>query len=433
MKKSFFTYSKNCLDLKIQNEGLSFSWTGTKLKNIDHTIKGYYSKYDSDYTYTEREEMVIEEQSIRRNTVEDVGFDMHFSYDFNSRHSVMLGYQFSNNKVLYNITREGEFESPIDANDLIKNNANSIHANYKFSTKNKGLLNLGIRTSHYSVVEGLYVEPRIHVEYPITETLRIKATGERRYQPISQLVEFEDVQLRIENNLWIHSDNEDIPLLESTQFSGGLLFSEKGWNVEIDGYYKNIDGLTSLTNGFNNINAELSAGKSTILGLDILLKKRFRNFRTWMGYTFNDIEYTFPEIQASSFPGNNDITHNFRFSSTLEMNSWEFSLGWNWRSGVPFTDANLVDEEIELGPLNSRRLPNYHRLDASVIYRFDISKKSNWRGQIGTSILNLYDRQVPLSINYQVDENVDTEELELDAIRQQSLGITPNVIFRMYF
>ncbi len=420
-------------DLTIRNEGASFSWTGVKSNRFHHSLKGYYSKYNSNYQFTERQEMEIEEQSIRKNTVEDIGFDLDLTYDINKKNSVTIGYQFSNNEVFYNITRDSDFETPINERDLVKNSANSIFANYKFSSKNKGLVNLGIRASHYSIVNELYAEPRINIEYPITKTLRIKATGELRYQPISQLVEFEDTQLRLENSLWIHSDNEEIPLLESTQFSGGLLFSKNNWNFEIDGYYKRIDGLTSLTNGFNNINNELSTGKSNIIGLDILLKKRFKNFRTWIGYTFNDVEYTFSEIQAESFPGNNDITHNFRLSSTLELNNWEFSLGWIWRSGAPFTDADLINEDIEFGTPNALNMPEYHRLDASLIYRFDINTNKKWRGQIGASILNVYDRQVPISISYRADENIDTGNIELDVIRQESLGITPNFIFRLYF
>lgn len=420
-------------NLTIQNKGASFSWIGTKLDRLHYGIKGYYSNYDSDYSFTEREEMVIEEQSIRKNTVEDIGFDLDLTYDIYKKHSVTIGYQFSNNKVFYNITRDGEFETPINETDLVKNNANSIYANYKFSFKNKGLINLGFRASHYSVVDQFYTEPRINIEYPITKNLRVKATGELRYQPISQLVEFEDTQLRLENSLWIHSNNEEIPLLKSAQFSGGLLFSKNDWNFEIDGYYKNINGLTSLTNGFNNINNEFSTGESDIIGLDVLLKKRFKNLRTWIGYTFNDIDYTFPELQESSFPGNNDITHSFRFSSTLEIKNWEFSLGWIWRSGAPFTDADLLNEDIEFSTPNSRNLPEYHRLDASLIYHFDINKNKKWRGQIGVSLLNIYDRQVPISIRYQADENADTENVELDVIRQQSLGITPNITLRVYF
>ncbi len=419
-------------DLEIENKGASLSWEGTKLKDFCHSLKAYYSKSDSDYLFTERQELQIERQSVRKNTVKDFGLDFNTTYDLNTKNSFMLGYQFSNSEVFYAITREAEFETPINESDRVKNNANTIYANYKFLPKNKSFINIGIRTSHYSIADQLYIEPRVNIEYPITNLLRIKATAELRYQPISQLIEFEDTQLRLENKLWIHA-NEEVPVLKSTQLSTGLLFSKKGWNFEIDSYYKNIDGLTSVTNGFNTINNDLSTGESIIYGVDILLKKKFKNFRTWLGYTFNDIKYTFPEIQEASFPGNNDITHNFRISNTYEINDWEFSLGWLWRSGAPFTDADLINDEIEYGAANAERLPEYHRLDISAIYRFDFNKTSNWRGQIGASVQNLYNRQIPISISYKVDDNTSTGEIELDRLQQQSLGITPNIVLRIYF
>lgn len=420
-------------DLTITNEGVSVSWQGTKANQWQHSLKGYYSKYDSDYRFTLREEIEIEEQSIRKNTVKELGIDANLRYDFNKRHALSFGYQFTNNKVFYAITRESDFEDLINETDIIKNKSNTVYSNYIFSSKNKGFVNLGIRGSHYAIVNQFYIEPRVNVAYPITKFLRIKGTAELRYQPISQLVEFEDTQLRLGNNLWIHSDNEQIPVLQSTQFSGGALFSNHGWNLELDGSYKKIEGLTSLTNGFNNVNTDFSTGFSEIVGIDLLVKKQFNHFRTWVGYTFNDVTYTFAEIQEDAFPGNNDIRHNFRISNTLEIDQWEFSLGWLWRSGAPFTDANLVNEDIIFGNPNSQRLPDYHRLDASVLYDFKLGQKNDVRVQLGLSMLNIYNRQVPLSISYVADENQNTEELELDALRQQSLGFTPNLTFRIWF
>ncbi len=419
-------------DLEIQNKGASLSWEGTRKKYFHHSFKAYYSKFDSDYLFAERQGAIIEEQSVRKNVVKDRGLDFNIGYDLDSKNLIKIGYQFSKNEVFYTVTRESEFETSINESNRVKNNVNTIYVNYKFLPKNKGFVNVGMRASHYSIVEDFLIEPRVNIEYPLLGFLRVKATGELRYQPISQLIEFEDTQLRLENKIWLHSDNE-VPVLRSTQFSGGFLVSERGWNFEIDGYYKNINGLTSLTNGFNTIEDELSTGKSSIFGVDILLKKRLKNFRTWLGYTFNNIKYTFSEIQEASFPGNNDIRHNFRISNTYETGDWEFSLGWLWRSGAPFTDADLINDDIVFGETNAKRLLDYHRLDMSAIYKFELNKRGSWRGQLGASILNVYNRQVPLSISYRVDDSSTTGERELDKLQQESLGIMPNLVFRLYF
>ena len=120
----------------------------------------------------------------------------------------------------------------------------------------------------------------------------------------------------------------------------------------------------------------------------------------------------------------------------LFRSNWLFSLGWNYRTGAPFTQAtafNQVTEEIVFGPINGRRFPDYHRLDTSAQYRFKLSSKGKSTGMIGVSLQNIYNRQVPLSVFYRVDDDQQTGELEIDQLEQLSLGLTPNFLFRLNF
>ena len=50
--------------------------------------------------------------------------------------------------------------------------------------------------------------------------------------------------------------------------------------------------------------------------MDVLLKYKWKNYKIWAGYTFNDITFQFPNLPntPSSFSGNNDIKHQFRIS-----------------------------------------------------------------------------------------------------------------------
>lgn len=439
--------------LIVENQGASFEWSGIKFGKFEHSIKGYYSSFDSNYDNVITEDQTEEERNFRRNTVEDYGLDINFAYEFLPRHTAKVGYQYSNLDVFFELFRDeaGDADIEPDDDDEIplpeetrdfnvelgnRNQTNAFYGEYIYRPKNKGLVSLGVRGSHYSLVDKLYFEPRLNVEYPVSSIVRLKGTAERRYQPVSQLVEFEDTQLRLENNIWTLSDGDEIPILESTQFSGGFLLNSGGWTFEVDGYVKNIQGLTSFTNGFTNAAEELSPGESDIYGIDVLLRKQIENYRVWLGYTFNDIEYTFEELQANPFPGNNDITHNFRASNTFEVKNWELSLGWTYRTGIPFTPVDgfsTVTGDIDFGAVNSERLPNYHRLDASLLYKFGGKENSAFRGTFGISALNLYNRQIPISVFYRVDENPLTGAQELDRIEQLSLGFTPNATLRFFF
>lgn len=439
--------------LSVENQGASFAWQGTKFGNLHHSVKGYYTNFDSDYSNLVTEELEVEEENLRRNMVEDYGVDVNLMYDFLPLHAIKLGYQYSHTDVFFQLFRDEAGDTDIDPDDDDDiplpsetrdfnevrqniNQANAVYAEYLYRPKNKGLVSLGVRGSHYSLVDDFFIEPRLNVEYPLSSTVRIKSTAEKRYQPISQLVEFEDTQLRLENNIWTLSDGGDIPILESTQFSGGFLLNVDGWTLDIDGYVKKIQGLTSFTNGFTNAAEQLSQGESDIVGVDVLLRKKLGDYRIWLGYTFNDVEYNFDELQNTPFPGNNDITHNFRIANTFEVKNWELSLGWTYRTGMPFTPVDGfsgITGDIAFGAINSERLPNYHRLDASAIYKFGISSNGTFRGTFGVSFQNIYARQIPISVFYRVDQNLNTGGDELNRIEQLSLGFMPNATFRLFF
>lgn len=451
--------------LVVENQGASFSWEGVRKAKWHHSLKTYYSNLDSDYKNTFTEEITVEEENIRKNMVEDFGIDVNLAYDLSSVSTIKAGYQYSYTDVFFQLFRdtdednneepeapetseepeEGDYVPPVNstlnnARDFnIKNQhinqSHGLYAEYLYRNKNKTFVSLGLRRTFYSIVNKSFLEPRINIEFPIAKALRLKATAEKRYQAISQLVLFEDTQLRLENNIWTLSDGQKTPVLESSQFSGGLILNRNDWTFDIDAYMKTIEGLTSFTNGFTSASEKLSEGKSDIFGIDVLVRKRYRNFRIWLGYTFNDVEYNFPYLQSTSFRGNNDITHNFRISNTYEIKNWELSLGWIFRSGVPFTPTegfNSYTGSISFGKINSERLPEYHRLDASLLYKF-FSSKSKFGGAIGISMQNIYSRRVPVSVYYRVNNNPETEQYELDQVQQLSLGFTPNFTLRLYF
>ncbi|GAA3593909.1 carboxypeptidase-like regulatory domain-containing protein [Flavivirga amylovorans] len=439
--------------LQIENQGASLLWSGTKFKKMKHSLKGYYSYFNSFYDNLFTEEGIVEEENLRKNRVEEYGFDAKIEYEFIDNHAIKLGYQYTNTGVFFQLFRDELDNNTIDPDDdedvilsgdtrdfnEIKNQENqthSIYGEYLFRPNNKGVLSLGVRASHYSAINDYFIEPRLNAEFPINKDIRLKVTAEKRYQTISQLVNFEDTQLRLENQIWTLSDGGDIPVLESTQFSSGFLIDLNGWIFDIDAYVKNIEGLTSFTNGFTNASEDFSTGESDIFGIDVLLKKKINDFNFWLGYTFNDVQYTFKSLQNSSFPGNNDVTNNFRASTSYNLGTWELSLGWMYRTGSPFTPVdnfNVTSGDIDFGLINSERLPNYHRLDASLLYHFKLSQRNKTRGVFGVSLQNIYSRQIPLSVFYRVDTNPNTGVEELDRIEQLSLGFTPNATFRLYF
>ena len=60
-------------------------------------------------------------------------------------------------------------------------------------------------------------------------------------------------------------------------------------------------------------------------------------------------------------------------------------------------------------------------------------QKNNTKGILGFSLQNIYNRQVPLSVFYRVDDDEQTGLEEIDQLEQLSLGLTPNFLLRFYF
>jgi len=423
--------------LVTQNNGVSLNWKHKSSPKSRQELSAYLSNYRSHYDNIEVVADVLEETNIRDNEITDFGLNFSSSHRINDSHGYEFGYQLSNTNVSFDLIKD-EPSEPEDNQFLFeedRNFKNAAYGEYTYRIKRSGIIGAGVRIVHYSSVDDIFIEPRLQVEQPLSEKFRIKASAERRHQPISQLIEFSQTELRLENNIWRLSDDASFPLLKSDQVSVGLLFDHHGWTIDVDGYYKELSGLTSFTNGFSTPQLELSEGESRIRGIDVLLKKRINNYRVWAGYTFNDIDFTFPEIQAGSFPGNNDITHSFRISNTLKIQDFQFSLGWQYRSGEPNTPINSFDPSnavVSFGAINNDRLPDFHRLDASATYNFKIKKDKDWRGQFGVSVLNIYDRVIPLSVIYRSDQEDVGLELE-QVVQRFSLGITPNASLRVFF
>ncbi len=422
--------------LDVSNFGASLLWKRNWNTSFNTAINTYYSSYDFEYTgatFFNEDEFI----SIKKNTIEEFGFSLHTDLKINENITFSNGYQFFNNQVAYQLEEEDYIETD-DAN-------NPTHALYNQLQlqPEKWFINLGLRTNYNTILSSVYFEPRLYLENKITHNLRIKASAEIKNQSVSQIIEFTTQDFGLENQVWALTDDDLIPLLQSKQFSGGFLWHKNGWNLDLDFYNKNIIGLTSLTRGFETSTNNFAEGQSSTLGMDLLLKKKIGSYSTWLGYTFSETTFEFEELNnGKAFLGNNNITHSLTWSHFYKLNKLQFSLGWKYRTGIPYTSilgttGSGDNLEILYDTINAATLPDYHRLDFSVLYDFQISEKKNTRkAKLGFSLLNIYGRQNLLSKSYDLFNVIDDQQnnvIELQEITKYSLGTTPTLVFRLHF
>jgi hypothetical protein len=427
--------------LDIGNFGTSIKWNHDYSKSLSHVLSSYYSKFDLMYVGSNSITDEFNDQLSKDNIIDDFGIAYDLNWEINDKSEIGFGYQFSSSKVKYSLTFD-DSESPEDNFDQSNTNTiniQALYADYQIKSKDKWFVNIGLRSNYFSVLDKFFVEPRFQFEVKINSDFKFKSSGENLHQSVSQVVEFNTKSFGLENQIWVISDGENIPVLKSTQFTAGFLFNKSGWDVDLEGYYKKVNGLTSFTLGFENVDEFFSVGKSGVLGMELSIKKKIQNYRTWLSYTFVNNDFIFSNINnGDSFSGNSDITHQLIWSHTYEWNRFDVSLGWNLRTGIPYTESlGIMDTPngsvIVFDDVNGARLPNYHRLDISATYRFNISKNERWKGKVGFSILNIYDQENILSRTYEKRQNGEDGSEVLREINKISLGITPNFVFRVDF
>jgi outer membrane cobalamin receptor len=427
--------------LDIGNFGTSIKWNHDYSKSLSHIVSSYYSKFDLMYIGSNSITDEFNDQLSKDNIIDDFGIAYDLNWEINDKSAFNFGYQFSSSKVEYSLTFE-DSESPEDNFDQTNTNTintQALYADYQIKPNDKWFVNIGLRTNYFTVIDKFFIEPRFQFEAKINSDFKYKASGESLHQSVSQVVEFNTKSFGLENQIWVISDGENIPVLKSIQFTSGFLFNKNGWDVDLEGYYKKVNGLTSFTLGFENVDEFFSVGKSDVLGLELSIKKKIQNYRTWLSYTYVNNDFIFGNINnGNSFPGNADIAHQLIWSHTYEWNRFDISLGWNFRTGIPYTEAlGIMDTPngsvIVFDDVNGARLPNYHRLDISATYRFNISKNEKWKGKLGFSLLNIYDQENILSRTYEKRQNIIDGSEVLREINKISLGITPNFVFRVNF
>ncbi|WGH76228.1 TonB-dependent receptor plug domain-containing protein [Tenacibaculum tangerinum] len=436
-------------DLSIKNAGFGIQWTKKVSERLTHHIKGYFSSFKLNYTgkYNYIDNFLIFFSS-KNNLINDVGVSYNFNYELNDKASIFAGYDFTSTeseyelKYLYDIQNQNVFNSLEENNG--NNNTSSLFGEFIYDNDNWNI-NLGTRLNYFSKIDKYVIEPRLYLEKKITQHLRAKASFEQKHQTLVQIIEFQTASLGfdLENQLWTQVNNDNVPLQKSLQVSSGILFNKDNWSIDIEPYYKKVSGMTSLTSGYNDQSNDFSNGEGKIYGVDVLVHKKFNNYRTWINYSYTKNRFKFLDLENTFFPANHDITNYFSWSQAYKLNNYEFSLGWILRTGNPYTEINeFVTDENGQNPIiyldweniNALRLPRYSRFDASVTYSFNLSDK--WKSKIGFSLLNIFDRKNILNRTYNTVPFINSQnnlKYQLKEVDKVSLGITPNFVFRVSF
>jgi hypothetical protein len=411
--------------------GLSYerAWSDYFKTNLQFYITAYGLK-------STNHDLLNDQRIIQENEVLEGSVKLDTEFEYSDRFTFYNGYHYQETGV----TNIQDVDNPLfvsKVKQVLRSHGLSSQIGYK-SNDGKTSSRIGLRFNYIEQFGKFLLEPRLSFSQKLTPNFKVQVLGEMKHQTAAQIVDFQDDFLGIENRRWILSNSnlqeEDaisIPIIESLQGSLGIFYVKKGWLVSAEGYYKNVDGISARSQGFQNqYQYSNETGSYNVYGVDFLIRKRFENFNSWLSYSYVDNTYAFDSFTEQVFPNNFDIRHSVSFATTYGINKFDISAGVNWHTGKPTTNLvkgnEVVDSNMNYEPANSGRLDDYMRVDISGQYKFKFSKKVN--ASFGVSVWNLLNTKTISNTYYNLVENQTVKQFD-----QISLGFTPNVSFRIYF
>lgn len=364
---------------------------------------------------------------------------------------------FVDNKLIYGIEMIGSTTSTNITK--YKNDKPSRTENTNYSTElgvyglfkgvlGKFLYEPSFRLSYYASMSKASPEPRLALKYNITDWFRLKAAAGLYSQifidtkPDVDIVNlftgYETISPESMNIVRTYKGQEISSYLQSSKhFIFGAEFDLSRFiTLNIEGYYKTMDGLISLNRNkyFNDdedhadkpeyLKKEYAIENGKAYGMDISLKYDDDRLYVWTVYSLGKVVREDEKVQ---YAPHYDRRHNVNVLISYQVGlsrSWELSLRWNYGSGFAYTPNKGGQEMLDfqtgidydyiyangtlqmlLGEYNSKRLPEYHRLDFSVKKRFDVFKSSIL--ELNLSVTNVYNRNNLFYQNRTTGERVD--------------------------
>jgi hypothetical protein len=437
------------------NIGVGLSYNRQWEENFYTDFSFGYSNYFSRVSYGASKEFLDENEDLdeliffeQKNDVDDVSLRIDNGWNYSGNNELEFGIWTTNNIISYTVFRDSIFSEDLSESG----NQTAGYVQNRFRIGGRAEIVPGIRINYFDLTNDVFIEPRFNINYRIHEKLLLKGAYGKYTQVVSRVLRRN--VFASNPDFWILSDDENIPVLKSDHLIGGFRIDFTDlWAFDVEAYQKWDRGVLEYIPPegiFANSAPEYSPyfrGSGESRGIEFLLQKKGKNYNGWISYALSRSENKFEELNENEkYPSSQDQRHEVKFVNIYNFKKFEFSAVWIYGTGRPYTaplgnfdvetpDGNAL-EVLYVSDINSFRLPDYHRLDISVNYRFEWS---GMRGQVGASLFNVYNRKnVKYRRFFRLDEDFETGESPIgntDYIQRDLylLGITPNLSFELKF
>lgn len=449
------------------NTGISFSWERYWHNIFQSNLTLAYSDYFNNRDRTNNTTITITEEletdkpffrggsfargSVENNDLTDYTLRWDNTLLLGQAHEIDFGLQLTENSIIYDFeeddTAEEEEGSTIETppRRLVgileredHGRSSALYIQDRWTLLDRFTLVPGFRATYFDVTDKWYSEPRLAFQLQLSSKFKLKGAWGKYFQFTNRITR-EDV-MQGNREFWTLADAERIPVSEAQHYIGGIAYETADWLLDVEAYFKNLDGLTEFATRFVrpeegvDYNQFFFQGTGTAQGLEFLLQKKTGALSGWLSYTLGKVEYEFPALEEDPFPALHDQTHEFKLVGIYEVGSFIFSGTWIFASGRPYTEpvgveeievfAGRTREQVVIGEKNGARLPAYHRLDLSATYKFRIGDADS---KLGATLFNSYDNT---NVWYKEFDVVEGEIIENDFTL---MGFTFNLFFNIRF
>ncbi|HMB99542.1 MAG TPA: carboxypeptidase-like regulatory domain-containing protein [Flavobacteriaceae bacterium] len=418
-------------NLKQENLGAGANWNANWNDTFCTELIAFYSKYNVDATDYRIE---TDQRLTQANEVLETGLKFKTHFKVNKNFTLLNGYQFNELGIL-NETTVSAPSYERTQKDVLLNHALFSEVEYN---KLNTYFRIGVRANYFQKFNKILIEPRLNIRQKLSNQFALKLQGEFKNQSATQIVDFQDDFLGVENRRWILANEKNIPIAKSKQVSFGLESNHNNLTIDIEGFYKLVEGITASNQGFyNNFQYINASGDYTAKGVEFLANKTSDKYSAWISYTYSVNDYEFKDFTPSTFPNNVDIRHSLSMAFNYQIvEDLKISIGGIWRSGRPYTKPVEGNETTQNGNTtlvnydspNSENLDGFMRLDASLSYDFDFSESV--KATLRAGVLNITNHNNIINRYYEVNPNDSESTVQVD---NKSLDLTPNVSFRVRF
>lgn len=386
-------------DFKWSNNAFGFKWFQVGDSPLFYELGFYISDFNGEV------EPKLSSAKKSNNQVEDATLQMDFTYMFDNRDEIGVGFHIKHIKS--DLYIENALGIPTNLGTSAANI--TLYTKYKFLQYDFIGVDIGTRvnlTTLSANKQSAILEPRFSFTLRPFKDIALKGAWGIFQQDLTTLTDEDEVINLYEP--WIISPGNIIPAKAEHFILGLEVTPYDVLTFSVEGYYKFIKNLPWLNDKkILSSDPDFLTGNGESYGAELMAKINTSYFNFTASYTR---AYAYKELSERRYYPRYDIrnTVNIIFDFNLGA-GWSAGAVWTYNSGLPFTkiigyyDKYYLDnifatwEEYDprrpftlLGIQNLGRLPDYHRLDLTLSKKFKIDFLSF---EVDASIINVYDRK----------------------------------------